>query len=146
MLQPGRVSLARRLFDSRFGPLATALRRLHWSRVDRVNWETNRTLLRLLSHVLREDSCCIDIGAHTGFVVDLFCRLAPKGDHVAFEPLPELAAALRAAYQSVEVHTLALSDETGEADFVHVVTNPGYSGLRPRRHDPARERSETIRV
>jgi FkbM family methyltransferase len=138
--------LRRRIAASRLGPLAAALRRIHWSRPDRVNWETSRELVRLLSHVLREDSSCIDVGAHRGSALALFCRFAPKGHHLAFEPLPDFAAGLRTVFPGVEVHALALSDATGETEFQHVVTNPGYSGLRRRRYDRTGERIETIRV
>jgi FkbM family methyltransferase len=72
--------------------------------------------------------------------------LAPSGHHYAFEPIPELAAGLREKYPTAEVRQLALSDTAGEATFFHVVTNPGYSGLRRRTYDRPRERIERITV
>jgi FkbM family methyltransferase len=51
---------------------------------------------------------------------------------VAYEPLPELAAALAARFPGVDVRARALSDAPGEREFVRVVGNPGWSGFRQR--------------
>jgi FkbM family methyltransferase len=62
-------------------------------------------------------------------------RLAPRGTHLAFEPLPHLAAHLRRAFPQVRVHEAAVSDQSGSAEFVHVENDPAYSGLRERLYD-----------
>jgi FkbM family methyltransferase len=139
-------SFKRHIYNSRLGPLAVEVRRLAWPRARLIQWQDGSNLLRIISYILREDSCCIDVGAHLGTVVEHMCRLAPKGRHLAFEPLPYLAAGLRERLPGIEVHEVALSDEAGEMDFHHVVTNPGYSGFRPRRYDRPEERVEVIRV
>lgn len=64
---------------------------------------------------------------------------------MAFEPRPDAARQLRAEYPNVTVHEVALAAETGESPFTLVVTNPAYSGLKPRRYDRP-EQTETITV
>jgi FkbM family methyltransferase len=86
----------------------------------------------LLAFVLDEDSNCIDVGAHRGGVLEHIVRLAPRGRHVAFEPLPELCAQLRARFPGVDVRESALSNERGERTFVFVQNHPALSGFRRR--------------
>lgn len=103
------------------------------------------SLRRLLAGVLESGSCCIDVGAHRGDVLRDIVRLAPHGRHIAYEPLPDLAAELRRAFPSVDVREAALSDRAGERDFVRVVDNPGWSGFR-ERPSPGSGRTERLRV
>jgi len=92
-----------------------------------------QSMRRLLAFTLRPDSCCIDAGAHRGALLAEMVRVAPHGRHVAFEPIPELAAFLREGFPGVEVHEAALSDHAGEAEFAHVRGQAeGWSGLRFR--------------
>jgi FkbM family methyltransferase len=134
------------VYESRLGPVAKEVQRATWSRRRRLEDRDARCLLLILSYLLTEDSCCVDVGAHRGDVLALCRALAPRGRHFAFEPIPALAAQLRERFPGVDVHELALSDAAGEADFHHVVTNPGYSGLRRRSYDRPDERVETISV
>jgi FkbM family methyltransferase len=99
----------------------------------------------LLAYVLADDANCIDVGAHAGDVLAEMVRCAPRGRHIAYEPLPELAEALAGRFPDVDVRNAALSDQAGEASFVHVLTNPAYSGLRERTY-PGNERLRTIQV
>ena len=89
-----------------------------------------------MRRVLSPDSNCIDIGAATGDILRFMQVLAPNGNHHAFEPIPFHAAKLRLRYPKVQVHELALSDETGEADFFVVKDDPCISAL----HDPEKIR------
>ena len=102
-------------------------------------------LVALMEEVLEPDSDCLDVGAHAGSVLREMTRVAPGGRHVAWEPLPEFAARLRKAYPGVEVREAALSDENGESEFAHVLTDPGWSGF-VHRPTPASGRVETITV
>jgi FkbM family methyltransferase len=77
-------------------------------------------LRRLIAFTLRHDSCCVDVGAHRGAVLQEIVRVAPAGRHLAFEPLAHLAAQLRTRFPSVEVHQAALSSHTGASSFEHV--------------------------
>jgi FkbM family methyltransferase len=89
----------------------------------------------LLAATLRPGDSAIEVGAHTGDVLRDIVRLAPDGQHLAFEPLPDLFAGLErefGAQANVALHRLALADERGETTFQHVLSAPGYSGLRRR--------------
>jgi FkbM family methyltransferase len=84
---------------------------------------------RLLAWSLAPDSCCIDVGAHTGNVLAEICRVAPRGRHIAYEPLPHLAEQLRSGFPDVDVRCAALSDHSGEASFARVRAAEAWSGL-----------------
>lgn len=99
----------------------------------------------VLAAALVEDSTVIDVGANEGKMLDEMLRFAPHGCHVAFEPLPSLASELRQAYPHVDVREVALSDHAGDASFIHVVNDTGYSGLRERDY-PRRVELDTIGV
>jgi FkbM family methyltransferase len=63
-------------------------------------------------------------------------RLAPSGRHLAYEPLPEMAASLRLEFPAVDVRNAALGDTAGQMSFIHVTNHPAYSGLRERALPP----------
>jgi FkbM family methyltransferase len=94
----------------------------------------NRLAARAMRRVLRRDSNCADIGASYGELLDHMLRLAPHGRHFAFEAIPASAAHLRAKFPNVTVMEVAVSDVQGTSEFHHVVSNPGYSGLRRRSY------------
>ncbi|HUR41099.1 MAG TPA: FkbM family methyltransferase [Verrucomicrobiae bacterium] len=103
----------------------------------------DRQTVAVMERVLASDSCCLDIGAHQGSVLAEMARIAPQGGHIAFEPLPHLAAELRNTFPSVTVHAAAVGERGGTAEFIHVENEPAYSGLRERiydRPDPALRR------
>jgi FkbM family methyltransferase len=91
----------------------------------------------ILAAVLRRSSNVIDVGANVGDVLERVVRLADAGTHIAYEPVPELAADLRTRFPAVDVREAALSDEAGEAEFTVVVDRPSYSGLVERDDIPA---------
>lgn len=96
---------------------------------------------KIMRKCIQENSNCIDVGAHRGEVLERMLDLAPKGQHFAFEPIPELHAHLLMRYpKGVSIHAFALSDSCGSTSFQHVVSNPAYSGMRQRSY----ENSETI--
>jgi FkbM family methyltransferase len=103
------------------------------------------SLRMLLAFTLAPDANCIDVGAHQGDVLRDMLRLAPQGRHIAYEPLPQLADALAAEFPHVDVRKAALSDRAGETSFVHVRSNPSYSGFREREY-PGTEQLEQITV
>lgn len=145
MPDPSRQALRARVLDTAAGQRLRTLRRAfepaHISR-DR---EDMRHLRSLMAHALRPHHRCVDVGAHGGAVLADIVRLAPHGRHVAFEPLPELAAALAGRYPQVEVRQIALSDRAGARDFVHMVDNPGWSGF-VARPTPGGTTSERLSV
>jgi FkbM family methyltransferase len=91
----------------------------------------NRHMRVLLAACLAPDSNCIDVGAHSGDVLRDMLRCAPAGRHIAYEPLPHLADALRREFPGVDVRAAALSDRDGQATFVHDRTEPARSTLQP---------------
>lgn len=134
-------SLARRV-RSAFG-----LRRA--DSVDDKNRRYDEQTLAVMQRVLRRQSNTIDVGCHEGSVLRELLRHSPRGTHYAFEPLPDFAAGLRRDFgqrANVRLHEVALSDADGTATFQHVVTNPGYSGLRQRRYDRPDETVREISV
>jgi FkbM family methyltransferase len=92
-----------------------------------------QSMRRLLAFLLGPDGSCVDIGAHRGAVLAEMLRVAPHARHIAFEPIPELAAHLREQFPMVEVHNAALADAAGQSEFAHVRGEAeGWSGLRFR--------------
>lgn len=105
--------------------------------------------VEVMRRVLRKESNCIDVGCHAGVFLDEILQISPEGFHYGFEPLPDLYDALRAKFQdrsNVSIRNSALSDVSGEVTFQHVVSNPGYSGLKQRRYDRPNEEIQQISV
>lgn len=119
------------------GTAVEPLARRAWSEVRSIGRPRARQSLlydrqteEIMSRLLRETSNCIDVGAHHGSVLMSMCRLAPRGRHLAFEPIPELANALKQRFPKVDVRGIALSDVEGTSEFCHIVSSPGRSGFR----------------
>jgi len=87
---------------------------------------------RLIAFLLRPDDNCIDVGANEGTLLAEMARVAPHGHHVAFEPIPHLAAEVAARFPDVDVREAAASNQFGESTFVHVRAAEGWSGLKFR--------------
>jgi hypothetical protein len=102
------------------------------SRHVRQDIRDHELLVALLERELRDDSDCLDVGAHSGSMLREIVRLAPRGRHVAWEPLPAFAAALRQEFPGVEVREAALADESGQRELTHVIDEPAWSGLAAR--------------
>ena len=106
----------------------------------------NRNFELLLGFLLAEDSNCVDVGANEGRFLHHIRRRAPRGRHFAWEPVPHLAAHLRATFPEVEVHEAAVGDAaSAETSFVEVKDDPAYSGLRARGY-PSDFTTEEITV
>lgn len=102
---------------------------------------------KILKTILQPYSNCVDVGAHKGEILDLFLQLAPKGRHVAFEPIPDLYTDLLKKYGStVEVYPYALSNKTGSTSFNLVIDDPAYSGLQKRKYKKENAMIEQIVV
>lgn len=101
----------------------------------------------IIAKAMGPNDLAIDIGCHEGAILDHMLLAAPSVSHLAFEPLPHLASALREKYPTIQLHEQALvADSTGPIEFHHVVSNPGYSGIRERRYDRAEEQVDIISV
>lgn len=110
------------------------------------NLRYDRESVEVMRRVLKPQSSCIDIGAHDGEILRYMAKLAPRGRHVAFEPIPHLAAMLRARFPAVTVYEAACANSPGSAEFVLVENAPAYSGLRPRPYDRPDVALRNIRV
>jgi len=106
----------------------------------------DRQTLAVLNRVLRPDSNAVDVGAHRAGLLREIVRLAPRGRHLAVEPIPGLAAALRRNWPMVEVRQAALGAEPSSVEFLHVVSDPGISGMRRTVNVNDDHRTEIIKV
>ena len=135
---------------SPIGPLAASVyglalpprKRESMLRTLRYDWQT----VEVMRRHLREDSSCIDLGAHEGEILRHMTKLSPRGRHVAFEPIPHLAARLRTRFPGVAVCEAACGKEPGVTDFVLVENALAYSGLRRRIYDRPDVKLSTIQV
>ncbi len=85
----------------------------------------------LLRFCLTPTSSYLDVGANQGHFLQGIHSLAPRGHHIAYEPLPHLCVKLAERFPEVDVRQAALSDREGEFAFTHVLGpgNQGYSNL-----------------
>jgi FkbM family methyltransferase len=144
---PAKQQLRRALATVGLEERAVAVRRAFEPRATTQDRRDHEALATIFAAALAEDANCVDVGAHGGDVLADLLRIAPRGRHVAFEPLPDLAAQLQARLPQVDVRAVALSDANGTADFAHVVDRPGWSGFKERpTPDGAAARVETIAV
>lgn len=104
-------------------------RRPTW-RQDRLD---NEHLRLLIAYLLREDSHCVDVGAHKGMFLREMLRVAPKGRHVAFEALPEMAEPLTAEFPEATVYAAAAGAAAGSMTFMRNRTVLAQSGMMGRR-------------
>jgi FkbM family methyltransferase len=119
-----------------------------WRRRSRVWDRTVRDkehLAMLLAFALPADANCVDVGAANGEILAHIARVAPRGRHIAYEPLPEFHSVLASHFPQVDVRAVALSDANGETTFTYVKDRPWVSGFR-ERDIAGGDRRETIRV
>jgi FkbM family methyltransferase len=94
-------------------------------------YNEERCLDAAMERCLSPGSNCIDVGAHIGSTLSTMVRLAPRGRHLAFEPIQEKALWLARKFPEVDVRAVALSDSVGPVEFIEDLSRPGFSGLRP---------------
>lgn len=129
---PAKQQLRRALAAVGLEERAVAVRRAFEPPATTQDRRDHEALPTIFAAALAPDANCVDVGAHGGDVLVDLLRIAPRGHHLAFEPLPHLAAQLQRRLPSVDVRAVALSDANGTADFAHVVDRPGWSGLKER--------------
>lgn len=103
---------------------------------------------KVIAQVCRNNSNCIDVGCHTGEILDLMIRYAPNGRHYGFEPIPDLYKSLQVKYADTlcTISNIALSNTDGSTTFNYVTSNPAYSGIKKRDYDRPNEEDVTIEV
>ncbi|WP_339913206.1 FkbM family methyltransferase [uncultured Brevundimonas sp.] len=97
-----------------------------------LRWRVRRALRRgepelaLLPELVDPHRVAIDVGANSGVWSWSLLRVAREVH--AFEPNPKMFSRLKAALgNQVHLHTVALSDTAGEAEFIVPLTKRGYS-------------------
>jgi FkbM family methyltransferase len=96
----------------------------------RYDQETNA----VMRQALRPGTIGVDVGANEGNILRQMVTMASAARHIAIEPLPGYAAALRSEFPNVTIIQAALSDQAGSAVFHHVVSSPWESGLVRLQH------------
>lgn len=104
----------------------------------------HENLRKLLESVLQEDSNCIDIGTYRGRILAEILCVAPRGKHIAYEPLPHIYTYLVEHFPSVDVRQAAVSNEVGETSFTYVKHMPAESGFRERSYAGQRQIEKLI--
>ena len=84
----------------------------------------------ILAGALSPASTYVDVGTNRGQVLGEAVRIAPRGRHVAFEPIPELAREVESAFPEVDCRRLALGARAEMTRFCHFRKLDGWSGLR----------------
>ncbi len=84
----------------------------------------------VLAAVLPADGTYVDIGTNRGQVLREAVRVAPRGRHVAFEPIPGLAAQVSRSFPGVDCRQKAMGARAESAEFIHYRALDGWSGLR----------------
>ncbi len=111
------------------------------------NIKYDRLTIQIIKKNVKDNSTCIDIGAHKGEILDLFISQAPKMKHFAFEPIPELFKGLKEKYSKYcEVYSFALSESEGESEFNFVKNAPAYSGIKQRDYAVKEPQIQKIKV
>lgn len=101
---------------------------------------------KIMKIVLENESTFIDVGCHKGEVMDQALKLAPNGRHFAYEPIPYLYEELKIKYKdNCVVKNYAISNNSGNTNFHHVVSNPAYSGIKKRSY-PKEEKISKIKI
>ncbi|HWY17530.1 MAG TPA: FkbM family methyltransferase [Solirubrobacteraceae bacterium] len=84
----------------------------------------------VLAGTLRGDGSYVDVGTNRGQVLSEAMRVAPRGRHIAFEPIPDLAAEVARTFPQVDCRHMALGARTEVTQFCHFTQLDGWSGLR----------------
>jgi FkbM family methyltransferase len=100
-----------------------------------------------MKRLIKSDSNCVDVGCHKGEILEQILKLAPKGKHFAFEPIPSYYQKLKENYgEKATIFPFALSFKEGFSSFQFVKNAPAYSGLQQRRYDTKTPDIEEITV
>lgn len=139
-------SIRRKFEGTRLEPVVEGVRRARWPRLWRVGRRDHESLHIVLPFLLRRGSNCVDVGANQGEMLEEFCRLAPSGTHIAFEPLPHQAKQLRERFPNITINEMAVSDQSGETTFFHTLGDDAYSGLKRTDNAPRITGVQEIKV
>jgi len=102
--------------------------------------------IAIMRRVLRPDSTAIDVGAFEGGMLRHMFRFAPRGRHLAFEPVPIKFQELTRSFPAAQVFPFALGAEQGVAAYHFMLDHPALSGLRRRLEHLPDEKVREIQV
>lgn len=110
-------------------------------------------IARLYNELLCPGDVALDGGSGYGRdATAMALRVGESGSVIASEPIPWLAErlrldAVRRGLPQLGVHEIALSDQSGEGQFIWVQNADAYSGLKPRRYPVSPDiREITVRL
>lgn len=111
------------------------------------NLKQGKLVAQVLKKVLKtEESSFVDVGCHKGEVLKIALRIAPKGEHFAFEAIPNFYEKLKPEFQNyVNLYNVAITNYKGESEFNFVESNPKLSGFKKRDY-PKSEKIVPIKV
>ena len=92
----------------------------------------DRQTIEIAARTLSIGGNTVDAGAHCGDILKHLLRLSPRGEHWAFEPIPNLARQLCRRFPRARVEEVALSDFSGTAVFRFLPDAAAYSSLLSR--------------
>jgi len=84
----------------------------------------------VLAATLGGSGIYVDVGTNRGQVLREAVRVAPAGAHIAFEPIPALAAEVAREFPAVDCRQKALGARVERTEFCHFRRREGWSGLR----------------
>jgi len=137
--------VASRLIGTPLQRPAEWLRRVKGSGFRRAHPELGEIFLepervdRVMHRKIGADTNCIDIGCHLGAYLQKMVTLAPRGRHLALEPVPDKAEWLRRKFPSVAVVEAAADDSDGMKEFFIDPAQTALSGLRAGSREASRE-------
>lgn len=97
----------------------------------------------MLPRLVKRDAHCLDVGTHVGSVSYRLMELAPQGSVTMIEASPTKAEMLKQRFPDHELHSVAVSDESGEVSFFENIKQSGFSSLSNRE---SRGETNEIRV
>lgn len=102
---------------------------------------------KLIKKYVKSSDNCVDIGAHKGEFLSYFIKQSPKGQHLAFEPIPHHYSALKNKWSDIaQIYPFALSNKMGQSEFQWVKNAEAYSGLKRRKYAVSNPDIETIEI
>ena len=106
-----------------------------------------KIVIAVLKDVLtEEESSFVDVGCHKGEVLKIALRIAPKGEHFAFEAIPNYFEKLKPEFGNyVNLFNIAVTNFTGETEFNYVESNPSLSGIKERDY-PKSEKINKLKL
>lgn len=111
------------------------------------NQQYDRQTKQVLKKCLTPNSNCLDVGCHEGEVLEIMLKHSPNGQHHGFEPIPSFFNFLEKKFPpNCHFHQLGLSNKKGTSSFNHVISNPGYSGMKKRKYDKSNEKDTLITI